>query len=166
VLRVLGPVLGVLGQRIRPPARAGSPQFHLSVRYRESRKLGNRPRLIREPQIGVVLERSETLGRGVLSSSAVSNRHGYGGYENDGAITRFWHVRNRVLDSTLGRWTRRDPIGYVDGPSLFALARSNAVTYLDASGLACSNCRQSLYGETERCLQSQSYRECLSLLRS
>ncbi len=77
----------------------------------------------------------QTLGRGVLSSSYVANRKGYAGYENDGAIVRFAHVRNRVLDSTLGRWTRRDPIGYVDGSNLYEYVRSAAIRRMDSSGL-------------------------------
>ncbi len=46
-------------------------------------------------------------GRGVLSTEVVGNRKGYAGYENDGAVTRFAHVRHRVLDTHLGRMTSR-----------------------------------------------------------
>jgi hypothetical protein len=48
-----------------------------------------------------------TLGRGVLSSSTTNNRKGYGGYEFDRNLAKLGHVRNRVLDTVLGRWTRR-----------------------------------------------------------
>ena len=60
-----------------------------------------------------------TLGWGVLSD--VGNRKGYAGYELDDAIAgayRLYHVRNRVLNSDLGRWLRRDPLGYIDGRNL------------------------------------------------
>ncbi|MGE3108826.1 MAG: RHS repeat-associated core domain-containing protein [Phycisphaerales bacterium] len=76
-----------------------------------------------------------TLGRGVLSAAGIANRKGYAGYENDGAVARFWHVRNRVLDSTLGRWTRRDPIGYADGMGLFQYVQSRVVVWRDPNGL-------------------------------
>lgn len=66
-------------------------------------------------------------GPGVLSTTR--SRKGYAGYEFDPGlefasrgVTRgslpsqvlpsrpMWHVRNRVLDSEYGRWTRRDPL--------------------------------------------------------
>ncbi len=72
-----------------------------------------------------------TLGRGLMSDSGTFNRRGYAGYDNDGVLgdganpnksnTRFWHVRHRVLDSTIGRWTRRDPARYVDSANLAQL---------------------------------------------
>lgn len=41
------------------------------------------------------------------------------------------------MDSVLGRWTRRDPLGYVDSLSLYAHARSNPVARIDPLGLCC-----------------------------
>lgn len=78
-------------------------------------------------------------GRGVLSRTDTANRKGYAGYESDATAdadgSRFWHVRHRVLDSTLGRWTRRDPAGYVDGMNSYRLGRGQPVTRIDANGL-------------------------------
>jgi RHS repeat-associated protein len=83
-------------------------------------------------------------GRGILSRTDVGNRKGYAGYESDGILgttliadscSQFWHVRHRVLDSTLGRWTRRDPLQYSDGVSLFGYD-PRPVTRLDPSGCA------------------------------
>jgi len=60
-----------------------------------------------------------TLGRGALS--AFDNTLGYAGYVQNAALGhRAWHVRHRLLDSDLSRWTRRDPLGYADGPSLYS----------------------------------------------
>jgi RHS repeat-associated protein len=70
-----------------------------------------------------------------LSGVVIDNRKGYAGYENGGDTTRFWHVRHRVLDSTLGRWTRRDPAGYVDGVNRVALLADNPLSARDPSGL-------------------------------
>ena len=59
-----------------------------------------------------------SLSLGALS--VVSNRKGYAGYELEiGLLGSKCHVRNRVLDEELGRWTRRDPIEYADGMSLY-----------------------------------------------
>jgi len=84
----------------------------------------------------------QTLGRGVLSSTAVNNRRGYAGYEHDptfeGAPTsgrHLYHVRHRVYDAGVGRWTRRDPLGYLDGMSLYAYVQGLAVVAVDPTGL-------------------------------
>ncbi|MCH8151435.1 MAG: RHS repeat-associated core domain-containing protein [Planctomycetes bacterium] len=76
-----------------------------------------------------------TLGWGVLSD--LGNRKGYAGYELDDAIAgayRLYHVRNRVLNADLGRWLRRDPLGYVDGANLYPYVRSNPMTWVDPNG--------------------------------
>lgn len=82
----------------------------------------------------------QTLGRGILSSSGVANRKGYAGYEYDptleGAGKWLYHVRHRVYDADIGRWMRRDPIGYVDGMSLYEYVRSRPVAKRDPAGLA------------------------------
>ena len=80
---------------------------------------------------------SVTLGRGRLSN--IGNRFGYAGYESDFATDLLMHVRNRVYHATLGRWTRRDPLGYVDGASLYQYVGSRPITGLDAMGLAGSS---------------------------
>jgi RHS repeat-associated protein len=78
-------------------------------------------------------------GWGVLSN--VGNRKGYAGYELDDAIAdayRNYHVRNRVFNADLGRWTRRDPLGYIDGVGLYHYTRSNPVVSVDSYGTQCS----------------------------
>jgi RHS repeat-associated protein len=77
---------------------------------------------------------SEAAGRGTQSCASTSNRIGYAGYQWDPVIGAN-HVRHRVYLPELGRWTRRDPLGYVDGMTLFEYARSSPSKYLDASGL-------------------------------
>lgn len=87
------------------------------------------------------------LGRGELSDPAVMNRRGYAGYELDPILanaapagdlttakTRY-HVRNRVLDSSLGVWNRRDPLGYVDGMGLYEYVGSRPIGAADPTGL-------------------------------
>ena len=74
-------------------------------------------------------------GRGLLSTGAVANRRGYAGYEHDWAIESLCHVRHRAYLTELGRWTRRDPLGYVEGISLYAYVANRAVVRTDAMGL-------------------------------
>ena len=82
----------------------------------------------------------QTLGRDVLTSAAVRNRIGYAGYQYDPTFTgvdrHLFHVRHRVYDADLGRWTRRDPLGYVDGMSLYEYVRSMPFMASDPMGLA------------------------------
>jgi len=81
-----------------------------------------------------------TLGWNVLSNPDVDNRKGYAGYEWDRYVD-LHHVRHRVYDPHLGRWTRRDPLGYVDEMSLYEYVGSRAVLFTDGFGLArCWGC--------------------------
>jgi len=73
-------------------------------------------------------------GRGTLSLSTIGNRKGYAGYEFDGLVERY-HVRHRVYVPEMGRWTRRDPIGYVDGVGLYEYVGATALIANDPSGL-------------------------------
>jgi hypothetical protein len=94
--------------------------------------------------------------------AAGGNRKGYAGYEFDSvAAYSLWHVRHRVLNSDLGRWTRRDPItaellrssthvrlsqsrgadwwmrlAFDDGTNLFQYTSSCPVGVTDSTGLA------------------------------
>ena len=86
-------------------------------------------------------------GRGVLTDLDFGNRKGYAGYEADAKLLGSkWHVRHRVLDSVLGRWLRRDPLGYVDGPSLQPYVRSCPLDLRDPSGLVGGACRPLWFG--------------------
>jgi len=76
-------------------------------------------------------------GRGRLGG-LTGNRKGYAGYEFDDTIAHeSYHVRHRVLNSVLGQWGRRDPLGYVDGTALYEYARLNPIVGTDPRGLTC-----------------------------
>ena len=83
-------------------------------------------------------------GRWKLSAEDVGNRKGYAGYEHEGfgndlAAVEIAHVRHRVLHFGLGRWTRRDPLGYVDGMNEFAYVRAKPLKSSDPLGLVETN---------------------------
>ncbi len=86
-----------------------------------------------------------TMGRGVASSDAVTNRKGYAGYEHLAELAGAkWDVRNRILISELGTWNRRDPLGYVDGMNLYAYVMLMPIVVTDEMGetLAVPCCSQ------------------------
>jgi RHS repeat-associated protein len=60
--------------------------------------------------------------------------HGHQGGRHDLAVGLV-DFRNRFLDTSLGRWTRQDPLGYVDGMSLYNSYRNAPVRFLDPAGL-------------------------------
>ena len=86
-----------------------------------------------------------------------SIRFGYAGYVRDasvnngsdtttfgernytGAMAGLYHVRHRAYDPELGRWTRRDPIGYVDGLNIYEMVGSDPINGGDPSGLGCTS---------------------------
>ncbi len=73
-------------------------------------------------------------GKGKVSTDAVANRVGYAAYQWDPTIAAF-HVRYRVYKPEIGRWTRRDPLGYVDGGDLYEYVGSRAIRLNDPTGL-------------------------------
>ncbi|MCW5754370.1 MAG: hypothetical protein KIT24_06680 [Phycisphaeraceae bacterium] len=92
------------------------------------------------------LNDADDLGRNVLSeghtglalgTASLRNRKGLAGYEWD-PVTHKYHVRHRVLDPDTGRWTRRDPLGYVDGMGLYGSFRARPMSLNDTMGLCSS----------------------------
>ena len=74
-----------------------------------------------------------SLGVSTPSSSNVRNALAYSGAAYAGASRYF--VRNRELDSIHGRWTRRDPLNYPGGWSLYEALLSQPYKYVDPYGL-------------------------------
>jgi len=68
-------------------------------------------------------------------ASDVANEILFCGYRLD-AETSLYHVRHRMYHPTLGRWLQRDPLGYVDGMSLYAYCGNSPESVTDPMGLA------------------------------
>ena len=68
------------------------------------------------------------------STSQYDNAILYCGYHRDDE-TGLYHVRNRMYHPTLGRWLQRDPLGYVDGMSLYEYSGSGPMAGIDPYGL-------------------------------
>jgi RHS repeat-associated protein len=67
-------------------------------------------------------------------ASTIANRAGFHGLDHD-PTTGLLYVRNRWLDSGLGRFLQQDPLGYADGPSLYTFAGNNPANSRDPLGL-------------------------------
>jgi len=72
------------------------------------------------------------------SSSAISNPVGFQGLFHDDE-TGLIYVRNRYLNTALGRWMTRDPKRYSDGQNLYEYVRSRSVVLMDPSGTSCGD---------------------------
>jgi RHS repeat-associated protein len=69
-----------------------------------------------------------------LSSSAVGWEIGHQGLMHD-TNTSLVYNRYRMLHPGLGRFMQRDPLGYIDGMSLYEYARGAPILFGDAHGL-------------------------------
>ena len=98
----------------------------------------------------------------VLSNSAYGNRYTYTGREWDGELG-LYHYRARMYDPVAGRFTSRDPMGYVDGASLYY--GYFAVAFTDPMGMSLTldpvNLRdiQVTYGNTSGNSVGQTFSE-------
>lgn len=50
-------------------------------------------------------------------------------------VTGLFSFLNRDYDPALGRWLTVDPLGFADGPNLYAYVHNNPMTYVDPYGL-------------------------------
>lgn len=82
---------------------------------------------------GAVSYKTPTWGSRSSSSFSWVYLHQGGRYDNS---SKLYHFRNRDYSPTLGRWTRVDPMGYVDGSNLYLAYLSNPVHNIDSSGLS------------------------------
>jgi RHS repeat-associated protein len=70
--------------------------------------------------------------------STIGNLFGFQGHPID-PETGLVYIRNRYYDPEMGRFVSTDPMGYVDGPSLYTFASNNPANLGDPSGL-CPSC--------------------------
>jgi len=83
--------------------------------------------------IAVGTYQGTTLGRGSLSSHG--NRLRWAGMQDLLGAHTITHVRHRAYSAELGRWSSRDPFGYLDGLHLMLTAGSMPIGKIDPFGL-------------------------------
>jgi RHS repeat-associated protein len=75
-----------------------------------------------------------TQWRRKLVASRYGNPFMWTGQRYD-ATTGQYHFWARTYSPRLGRWMQRDPIGYIDGPNLYATVAGNPLRFTDRLGL-------------------------------
>ena len=70
-------------------------------------------------------------------ASTIGNRFGFQGLPVD-PETGLIYFRNRYYDPEMGRFVSDDPMGYADGPSMYAFELNNPANGGDPLGLACT----------------------------
>ena len=70
----------------------------------------------------------------VLSQSAFGNRYLFTGRELD-SETGLYYYRRRYYDYRIGRFTSRDPLGYLPDVNLYRYVGNNPVNWVDSFGL-------------------------------
>jgi len=70
----------------------------------------------------------------LLSKSSIGNPWQYAGkrLDKESGLIAFGM---RYYDPTIGRWTSPDPLGFEDGPNLYAYVHNSPIRYFDRFGL-------------------------------
>jgi len=84
---------------------------------------------------GGVTERTTWGPWGERIEGGERSRFGYTGHQTERESGLRYSV-HRYLDSRNGRWTRRDPLGGVDGANLYRYVRNRSISHVDPMGLA------------------------------
>jgi RHS repeat-associated protein len=75
----------------------------------------------------------DPYGTPSIINSAIGNPFRFTGRRFD-EETGLYFNRNRMLDSKIGRFTQRDPMGYYDSMNLYQAVGNNPVNYVDPNG--------------------------------
>lgn len=90
-----------------------------------------------DPYGKTFIEKWDGSAWAATSASSFGNPFGWTGQRYD-AATGTYHFLFRTYSPTMGRWLQRDPVGYVDGVSLYALLNCSPINGIDPLGL-CSD---------------------------
>lgn len=74
------------------------------------------------------------FGNLIASTGTINNPYGFTGEQQFGETDSLVFLRARYYKPSIGRFIRRDPIGYADGLNLYAYAKNNPVNLRDPSG--------------------------------
>jgi RHS repeat-associated protein len=79
-------------------------------------------------------------------------------FQSETGLHYNWH---RSYDPTLGRYTQPDPLGFVDGPSVYGYGRGSPLRYVDRDGLMSGpQSLPQLPTNVEQCAPAKQFRDC------
>ena len=96
----------------------------------------------------------EKTVNGVQSDSQIGNPWGFASKRYD-SETGFIYFGRRHYDPEIGKWLTPDPIGYADGPNLYAYLHNNPLNAIDLYGLEREG-RNSLDGPRHERVKSEN----------
>jgi RHS repeat-associated protein len=96
----------------------------------------DRPVMMTNNNIGQTIAwqaKYDPFGNPVTVTSAITNNQRLPGqwFQIEDGLAYNWH---RTYDASLGRYTQADPLGFVDGPSVYAYAGSSPIMRVDPEG--------------------------------
>jgi RHS repeat-associated protein len=103
-------------------------------------------RLVVNTSTGAVVQRIDydEFGRVTQNSNPGFQPFGYAGGLNDD-VTKLVRFGARDYDVETGRWTTKDPLGFVGGyANLFRYGRSSPIDWTDINGLGVVNCTKAI----------------------
>jgi RHS repeat-associated protein len=97
----------------------------------------DRPVMMTNNNIGQTIAwqaKYDPFGNPITVTSAITNNQRLPGqwFQIEDGLSYNWH---RTYDPSLGRYTQADPLGFVDGPSVYGYSGSSPVMRVDPSGL-------------------------------
>ena len=75
-------------------------------------------------------------GRELFATNRALTTRGYTGHAQEAALGGAYYAPFRYYHPSLARWEKRDPLGMVDGPNVYAYVGGNVVNLHDPMGLA------------------------------
>lgn len=75
----------------------------------------------------------------LLSTSEIANYIMFTGREFNNETNNYFY-RARYYDCQMGRFSKRDPLGYKEGPNLYAYVENNPINFIDPKGTEITSC--------------------------
>lgn len=94
-----------------------------------------------------------------IYSSAIGNPWRYAEKPID-EETKLIYFGFRYYDPSIGRWIKKDPAGFIDGPNLYAYCHNNPLRCCDPFGLESQVNEEHFYGEVEDHCFCEYHRTC------
>ena len=90
----------------------------------------------------------------ITGAAALNARFPGQWFQIEDALAYNWH---RTYDATLGRYTQPDPLGFVDGPSVYGYAGQSPLMKVDPKGLAVAGPMSKPASDVQKCFAESCF---------